>query len=76
MQDFQQNVSSLLSCKMVMDPEEDGRMSITGFKAPEERLGSEMKTERVLLSNIQSQEERLAGLKIQELEGQVSELKE
>jgi hypothetical protein len=75
-QDFQQNVSSLLSCKMVMDPEEDGRMSPTGFKAPEERLGSEMKTERVLLSNIQSQEERLAGLKIQELEGQVSELKE
>jgi hypothetical protein len=35
-----------------------------------------MKTERVLLSNIQSQEERQASLKIQELEGQVSELKE
>ena len=54
----------MLSYKMVMDPEEDGRMSPTGFKAPEERLGSEMKTERVLLSNIQSQEERQASLKI------------
>ena len=35
-----------------------------------------MKTERVLLSNIQSQEERQASQKIQDLEVQVRELTE
>lgn len=51
MQDFQQNVS-VLSGRIGIEPED--RMSPNAIKITEERLGSEMKTERVLLSNIQS----------------------